>query len=178
MTSRTAFTLGLRLDPDSSEADWYTAWYEDDEGRNRVALRNGRVFWAQRAARVRQFGAPLVPANFGFADEEGDGVEQDLICDVAGTLYAVAHRSPDHEVVVLHCVNFLYDIIGSVKVGLLDPDTRVLDRLAAELTLGDDLSSAVDRVGGTAATIAPIFSTLGRIFAFSTFDAEETVSRE
>lgn len=167
MSDRVSYLVGIRLDPDTSDADWYTVWFEDDFGQNRVVMRDGRVLWASDPDAARDLGASVL----------GQGIAVDArevsVCDVAGALYAIAEDKPGNEGVVLMCLNLLDDIVRGLDYGPPVPNGEILDQLVTQLTRGEALRPAVETAGGKRAVIEPILSSLGRVFTWSTFGARE-----
>lgn len=163
MTDRAAYVIGIRIDPGTEEADWFTVWFEDDGGQNWVVSRDGRAQWSRTVEDARELA--LTTLDNRYAVE----ATVDSICDVAASLYAIAMGEAGSEGAVLMCLNLLDDVLKTIGHASDLPNSQVLDRLVALLTEGEPLTTAVDRVGGKPAAIEPIVASLGRLFTWSTF---------
>ena len=87
---QTGHLIGIRVDPDTEVAEWFTIWFEDQEGRNRVAATDGRVQWARAALQASNFAE-------GLTGRYEVGSEVESVCDVAGSLYAIASGESGSE---------------------------------------------------------------------------------
>lgn len=164
MSEPSGYLVGLRVDPDTETAEWFTVWFEDEAGQDRVLDRSGRALWMREPAAACELGQAVLDGRYSI------GSEVESVCDVAETLYAIASRVSGSEKTVLDSLNLLYDVLNTVGQSSELPSKRVLDQLVVHLTTGEPLPTAVDRVGGPAAVIEPILSSLGRLFALSTFE--------
>lgn len=157
-----AYVIGLRVDPETELADWFTAWAEDASGQNRVATRDGRVRWSRTVEGARK----LAVSAFDRPTDE----DVDSICDAAATLYALATREAGQEEVALLCLNLLDDVLRSIDNAPELPGGEVLDQIARLLTEGESLPDVVDLVGGRPVAIEPVIASLGRLFTWSNFE--------
>ena len=160
MSEPTAYVIGLRADPRTDVAEWYTLWFEDELGRNTVLTRDDRVLWGLSPERIAAFGE-----GRGLANRE----ELPTVCDAAAALYAVTSGDDGQEDIVLDTLNLLDDMLVTLGQRAALPDVVVLDRMVKALTEGERLRSVVASAGGAEAVTNPIFGSLGRLFAFSTF---------
>jgi hypothetical protein len=160
---QTGYLIGIRVDPDTEIAEWFTIWFEDEAGQNRVVAQDGRVRWARTAIQARNFAETVLEGRYRA------GSEVESVCDVAGSLHAIASSESGSEGVVLVCLNFLDDLLKTIGHSSDLPDREILDRLVVLLTEGESLGTAVDLVGGRPVVIEPILASLGRLFTWSTF---------
>lgn len=163
MTDRPGYLIGIRVDPDTEVAEWFTVWFEAESGQNRVAAQDGRARWARTASEASDLAQTVLEGRYRV------GSEVESVCDVAGSLYAIASGESGSEGVVLLCLNLLDDVLKTIGRSPAVPNGAVLDRLVVLLTEGESLAAAVDLVGGKPVVIEPILGSLGRIFAWSTF---------
>ena len=163
MTDRVAYVVGIRIDPGTEVADWFTVWFEDDAGQNWVVSSDGRAQWSRTVEDARQLASTVLENRYAV------GPTVDSICDVAASLYAIATGETGSEGVVLMCLNLLDDVLNTIGHASDLPNAEVLDRLVTLITEGEPLTTAVDRVGGKPAAIEPIVASLGRLFTWSTF---------
>lgn len=163
MSDRSGYLIGLRVDPDTAVADWFTIWLEDDVGQNRLAAQDGRVQWARAVDEARGFARTVLEGRYMV------GPEVESVCDVAGALYAIAWGESGSEGIVLDSLNILDDVLNTVGRPCGLPNGEVLDRLVVLLTEGESLATAVDRVGGRPVVIEPMLASVGRLFTWSTF---------
>lgn len=156
--------VGLRVAPDTEDADWYTVWYESEEGPDRVAMIGDRVRWmfsesAARAVALERCGH----------DDPASVEREPVICDIAGAMQAIKNDREVSERQVLITLNLLDDFILNIAQPPELPRARVLDHLVVLLTEGEPLASAVERVGGQEAVIEPILGSLGRVLNWASF---------
>lgn len=163
MTDTSAYVIGLRVDPETEVADWYTLWHQVESGEKPVLTVDGRVRWSRTVDSARNQ-AEIQPGSSFVVD-----TDLDLVCDVALMLGAVSGGDFGNEPVVLDSLNLLYDLVNSVGPTLELPNARVLDLVVKLLMEGKSFQYAVTSVGGEEAFIEPILASLGRIFAWSTF---------
>ncbi len=163
MRPSTAYIIGLRLSPERENPEWYTLWFENASGQNRVVLKNGRIQWSSSIEGARNLGHEI-PDLIGVGESTFDAVS-----DAAGTLYALQRSSEGDESLVLLFLNLLDDTLNTAGQ-VLQPETkRLLDRLSAMLTEGATLQAAVESLGGSQGVIEAVFACLGRVLVWSDF---------
>ena len=77
--------------PRPEVADWYTLWFENQAGQDRVVTRDGRIRWARTPAGAQAFS----DSHDGGQTTEEPEVE--AVCDVAELFWAVSSGEPGFE---------------------------------------------------------------------------------
>jgi hypothetical protein len=160
-SSASACIVGLRVHPQRRRPQWYGIWFEDDAGRNRMAVTEGRIQWARSIAAARSIGAEVA----GFRPPRA--LAFDAVCDIAATLHQFETPSVGTEEVVLLSLNLLDDFCYSID--RRSPQKTSLDRLAVQLTEGTPLPAAVKACGGSTRLLNETLADLGAVFVKSDF---------
>ena len=165
-----AYVIGIRIDPDRAEPEWYTLWFEDEEGSNRVVTKGGRMQWAPRID-----GALALGVHF---DEQVqiDRPDLDGVCDIARTFFEISHLSTGHEALVLTALNLLDDMLDAVGHPLPTEAKLRLDQVVTRLTEGESVPEAVLAHGGAAPVVEAVLASLGRVLVWSDFVCDVATS--
>lgn len=160
MKAITAYLIGIRVDPGRVKPEWYTLWFEDGDGPNRIVTTNGRMQWASTIDGARALASHL------------DGQitmepELDGVCDIATTLFEMANMSPGKEGLILNCLNLLDDMLITVNHPLPNDPKLRLDRVSGRLTEGVPLPEVVLAHGGATAVVEAVLASVGRVFVWS-----------
>lgn len=162
MSEHKGYVIGIRLNPDRPDAEWYTLWYEHDEGPNRIVTNDGRMQWSSSVHGAHEL-AVLLPNDVSL-----DPVEPS-VCDVACMLHDIANGSTGNEALVLDSLNFLDDLLITVHHTLPKEPKLRLDRVSGRLTEGISLPDVIAAHDGANAVLEAILASLGRVLVWSDF---------
>jgi hypothetical protein len=156
--------IGLRCDPDTPDADFYTLFIWG--GKDRPLRAAGRILLATdpaQAPRMAQLSNEDVTA-FPIP------TQADATCDVASALRLLTSADSDHRASLLDCLNTLFDLVEFAQVPCPDEFRRPLVKLADHLTFDPQFSQllATGEVDRQTAVDAILWS-LGAVFAKATF---------
>jgi hypothetical protein len=158
--------VGVRLNPDRSTPQAFTWWFEDEQGRNRVASIEARIQWALSpgaAGSLRDSGYQLPAPTSALVTPDVDA-----ICDVAQLLHSLSTPDDDDGPAVLLALNLLDDLIDTIEQPLAAEHRRTLDGIVVHLTEGTALADALLGYRNED-VIEAVYASLGRVLAFSDF---------
>jgi hypothetical protein len=161
------YVVGLRLSPELSDPEFLTLWFEDENGKNRVACVRERIQWVSSVDGIGR----LTDSRYDLTDLVAETLELDSVCDIPNLLYGVTHVDEVDETVVLLALNLLDDLVFCVEYPLPHKMQVILDRIVVRITEGATLRDAVIDVGVDDAVEA-VLASLGRVLSFSDFDVD------
>lgn len=166
MSGTSAYVIGMRVTPDSAGPDWYTLWCDVGDGPNLIVTKDGRMQWSPTVDGARRM-AELIDGEVWT-----DPAEPNAVCDVAGTLHDIASGTTGNEGIVLDTLNFLDDMLITIRQTLPEEPKLRLDRVSGRLTEGVSLPDVVAAHEGTTAVLEAVLASLGRVFALSDFSCD------
>jgi hypothetical protein len=155
------YIVGIRVNIDGPECDFYTVWFEGEDEKDRVATRNGRIQWVRRVEKIR-----LIEDSAYSWDSVPD--ELRAVCGISSMLHSISNTIEGDPNVVGLAIDLLGDFIYSCPDPLPAPQLKILDALAVGLFEEQELSTLVPSDHFQAVADA-VMAGLGRVFAFSDF---------
>lgn len=164
MISNVAEIIGLRIDPDTEYAEWYTVWYWDEQDETRIATREGRLRWYRAESEARRAADSITPSGYS--------LDPDIptVCDIARVLHDIEADEVGNEGSVLVSLNLLDDMLICVECIEDLPNRASLDVFCSHLTMGDPTKVAAENAGGKQMVFNTLYAALGRLFVWSTFE--------
>jgi hypothetical protein len=161
------YIVGLRLTPEESDPEFFTLWFEDETGKNRVACVGGRIQWASSAHASRS----LTDSGYDLTGLLDKDLELDSVCNIPHLLYGLTQPDEADEKIVLLALNLLDDLVCCVEHPLPIQLQATLDRAVARLSEGATVREATVDVG-TNDAVEAVLASLGRVLAFSDFTVD------
>ena len=161
------YVIGLRLTPEEPDPEFFTLWFEDETGKNRVACRGGRIQWASSAHSTKS----LTDSRYDLTGILEENLELDSVCNIPHLLYGLTRPGEADGRIVLLALNLLDDLVSCVEYPLPSQMQATLDRVVARTSEGATLREAtVDVATGDA--VEAVLASLGRVLAFSDFNVD------
>lgn len=157
------FMVGLRLSPDRPDPDFYTLWFDGDDGKARIASVDGRLQWSQDPGTAWR----LTDSEYDLYSAVTEGMELDSVCSIPGLLYSLTHPDDADSRLVSLALNLLDDFVHTTGHRLPNDVQSVLDQIVVRLTEGEPLREAIS--GRENEAVEAVMASLGRILCFSDF---------
>ena len=159
------FVIGLRLSPERTDPDLYTAWFEEgDSGKSVVARLDGRLQWAtsyESIVEIRDSTCDLAETLDGLS-------ELNVVCSIPALLYAITNPLDADWPAAYLAVDLLGDLVYSTSYPLPNCMQGALDRLSVGLFEEVNMPVLVNEIGSDV-LVEGVLSSLGRILCFSDY---------